>query len=173
MFVDASHFVHSPFSGYLWSRKRIFIKAPLGRKRYNVLGAFDPIRYELTTVKNEGYVNATTVIELIVKLRLKYGSQKITMVMDNASYQRCKVVMEYACEHEVNLLFLPPYSPNLNLIERLWRFVKKNALNNKYYMNFKEFKECIDNCLENIKTKYRDEVESLMTLNFHIILNAK
>jgi transposase len=93
--------------------------------------------------------------------------------MDNARYQRCAAVMEYARENEVQLLFLPPYSPNLNLIERLWRFVKKNALNNKYYTDFNSFKMGIDGCLEQIKTKYKNEVESLMTLNFHIIHNAK
>jgi transposase len=93
--------------------------------------------------------------------------------MDNARYQRCKAVMEYAQEQAVKLLFLPSYSPNLNLIERLWKFVKKNALNNKYYSDFKTFKEGIDDCLNNIKGKYSNEVKSLMSLNFHIVDNAK
>jgi len=81
--------------------------------------------------------------------------------------------MEYARENEVKLLFLPSYSPNLNLIERLWKFVKKNALNNKYFVDFNSFKEGIDDCLESIKTKCRNEVKSLISLNFHIIHNAK
>ena len=172
-FVDASHLVYSAFLGCLWSRERIFIKSPSGRSWYNVLGAFNPIRCELITVKNEGYVNATTVIELIRKLREKYRFLKITLVMDNARYQRCAAVMECARENDVQLLFLPSYSPNLNLIERLWKFVKKNALNNKYYTDFISFKAGIDECLENIKTKYKSEVMSLMSLNFHIVHNAK
>jgi transposase len=165
--------VHSAFLGYVWSRERIFIKSPSGRNRYNVLGAFNPTDYELITVKNEKYVNATTVIELIKKLRVKYKFSKITLIMDNARYQRCAAVMEYARTKDVQLLFLPPYSPNLNLIERLWRFVKKKALNNKYYPDFTAFKMGIDECLENIKTQYKSEVRSLMSLNFHIIHNTK
>jgi transposase len=112
-------------------------------------------------------------MELIDKLREKYPSLKITLVMDNARYQRCKAVMEYALEKGVKLLFLPSYSPNLNLIERLWKFVKKNALYNKYYSDFKAFKEGIDNCLNDIKDKYRNDIKSLMTLNFQIIHNPK
>jgi len=78
-------------------------------------------------VKNDAYVNAITVIELIKDVHSQYEGQKITLVMDNARYQRCKAVMEYARENDVELLFLPSYSPNLHLIERLWKFVKKNA----------------------------------------------
>ena len=125
--MDASHFVHSPFLGYLWSQTRIYIRAPSGRKRHNVLGAFNASSHELITVKNDAYVNAITVIELIKDVHSQYEGQKITLVMDNARYQRCKAVMEYARENDVELLFLPSYSPNLHLIERLWKFVKKNA----------------------------------------------
>jgi len=171
LFVDASHFVHSPFLGHLWSQTRVFIKSPSGRKRHNVLGAFNAIGHELITVKNDAYVNAITVIELIKVVYSHYEGQKITLVMDNARYQRCAAVMEYAREYDVELLFLPSYSPNLNLIERLWKFVKKNALNSRYYGSFELFKIGIDDCLNNLGTKFKNEVESLMTLKFHIIQN--
>jgi transposase len=173
LFVDASHFVHLPFLGHLWSKERISIKAPSGRKRHNVLGAFNSISHELITVKNDAYVNSLTVIELIKDVRSRYETQKITLVMDNARYQRCAAVIEFARECDVELLFLPSYSPNLNLIERLWKFVKKNALNSRYYGTFDLFKKGIDDCLKKIKTVYINEVKSLMTLNFHIIRNAK
>jgi hypothetical protein len=96
LFVDASHFVHSPFLGYLWSQARMFIKSPSGRKRHNVLGAFNATTQELIFVKNDAYVNAITVIELIKTVCSHYEGQKITLVMDNARYQRCAAVMEYA-----------------------------------------------------------------------------
>jgi transposase len=169
LFVDASHFVHSPFLGHVWSKKRIYIRAPSGRNRHNVLGAFNAVSHELITVKNDAYVNSLTVMDLIKNVRSYYKKQKVTLAMDNASYQRCKAVMEYARENDVELLFLPSYSPNLNLIERLWKFVKKNALNNNYYGNFKLFKKSIENCLENLGTKFKKEVESLMSLKFQII----
>jgi transposase len=172
LFVDASHFVHSPFLGYLWSKRRVFIRAPSGRKRHNVLGAFNAVTHELITVKNDAYVNSTTVMELIKDIRSRYKGQKITVVMDNASYQRCKAVMGCAQKYDVELLFLPSYSPNLNLIERLWKFVKKTVLNNRYYGDFISFKEGIEYCLENLGTEFKKDVESLMTLNFQIINNV-
>ena len=171
LFVDASHFVHSPFLGKVWCKTRVFIKSPSGRKRHNVLGAFNAINHELIRVENDDYVNAITVIELIKKIHSYYGGQKITLIMDNARYQRCAAVMEYARECDIELLFLPPYSPNLNLIERLWKFVKKNALNSIYYENFDLFKEGIDDCLKNLGTKFKTQVQSLMSLKFQIFHN--
>jgi transposase len=172
LFVDASHFVHSPFLGNLWSKKRVFIRSPSGRNRHNVLGAFNAVSHELISVKNDAYINSITVMELIKEIRSRYRGQKITLVMDNARYQRCKAVMEYAQKYGIELLFLPSYSPNLNLIERLWKFVKKIALNNKYYGDFISFKEGIEYCLGNLGTKFKKAVESLMTLKFQIIHNV-
>ena len=122
LFVDASHFVLSAFLGYLWSFVRIFVKSPSGRQRYNVLGAFNAISHELFTVTNDAYINANSIIALMTQLLNRYAGSAITLVMDNARYQRCKLVMDFAKEHGIELLFLPPYSPNLNLIERLWKF---------------------------------------------------
>jgi len=173
LFVDASHFVLAAFLGYLWSFVRVFIKSPSGRQRYNVLGAFNAISHELITVTNETYINAATVIELMEKLLLLYGSQMlITLVMDNARYQRCAAVIGFAHEHGIELLFLPSYSPNLNLIERLWKFVKRKVLYSKYYESFALFKTAIDNCLYNVGSKYKNEISSLMSLKFQMLNNA-
>ena len=124
-FVDASHFVLSAFLGFVWCFVRIFIKTPSGRQRFNVLGALNAITHEVITITNTTYINAQSVCELLKKLAQNTVNKPITLVMDNARYQRCKLVTEYAKSLSIDLLFLPPYSPNLNLIERLWRFVKK------------------------------------------------
>ena len=93
LFVDAAHFVMGSFLGYLWCIARIFIPSSSGRKRYNILGAIDAITHELTTVCNDTYINALTVCGLLEKLRSEYGSKiLITLVMDNARYQRCAVL---------------------------------------------------------------------------------
>jgi transposase len=76
------------------------------------------------TVTTDAYINARSVIEILDKLADKYKGQIITVVLDNARYQRCKPVMDHATEKGIELLFLPSYSPNLNLIERLWKYVK-------------------------------------------------
>ena len=97
----------------------------------------------------------------------------ITIVLDNARYQRCKLVMEKAAELGIELLFLPPYSPNLNLIERLWKFVKKEVLYSQYYDNFAKFKEAITNCLEETETKHKKALDSLLTLKFQTFSKTK
>jgi transposase len=165
-FVDASHFVLSAFLGYLWCFVRIFVKSPSGRERYNVIGAFNAVSHRLVTVTNDKYINADSIIALMKQLLVLYANSAICLVMDNARYQHCKLVMDFAKEHSIELLFLPPYAPNLNLIERLWKFVKKKCLYNKYYSDFLLFKTGIDNCISDIDKEYRSEIKSLMTLNF-------
>lgn len=90
----------------------------------------------------------------------------VTLVMDNARYQRCALVMNLAETLNIELQFLPSYSPNLNLIERLWKFVKRDVLYGRHYNTFAEFCAAIDGCLDNIPTKHRSRLASLMTHNF-------
>lgn len=169
-FIDASHFVLAAFLGYLWSFNRIFIKSPSGRQRYNVLGALNAITLDLVTVTNDAYINALSVIELMRKIIEKCGVIiPITLVLDNAKYQKCAAVMEYANEKGIELLYLPTYSPNLNLIERLWKFVKKDCLYCKYYDSFAKFKNSINSCLGEIGNKHKKDMKSLMTLKFQIL----
>jgi transposase len=127
--------VLAPFLGYLWSFTRLFIKAPSGRQRYNVLGALNALTLQLVTVTNDSYINAASVCELLKKVADLALKVPITLVLDNAKYQRCEKVLTCAKRLEIELLFLPTYSPNLNLIERLWKFVKKKCLYSKYYAN--------------------------------------
>jgi len=135
-FVDAAHFVLAPFLGILWSFKRLFIKAPSGRKRFNVLGALNAVTHELITVTNDTYINAQSFCDLLWRISHLDIRVPITLVLDNARYQKCKLVWELAEYLDIELLYIPPYSPNLNLIERLWKFVKKQCLYSKYYLDF-------------------------------------
>jgi transposase len=165
-FVDAAHFVLAPFLGYLWSFVRLFIPAPSGRQRFNVLAALDAISHELIMVTNESYINAESVVELLRQVREFHPHIPITFILDNARYQKCLLVMEQAAALNIELLYLPSYSPNLNLIERLWKFVKKKCLYSKYYASFGPFKEAISNCLAHTQDTYQAELDSLLTLKF-------
>lgn len=98
-FVDAAHFVYGPFLGFLWSFARIFVKAPAGRKRFNVLGAINAITHELIMINNESYINAESVCALLREISIKVTGLPITLVLDNAIYQKCKVVTELAAYH--------------------------------------------------------------------------
>jgi transposase len=165
-FVDAAHFVHGPFLGYLWCFVRLLMRGPSGRKRFNVLGAIDAVTHQLTTVCNDTVVNAETVCELLRVLAARYAGLPLTLVLDNARYQRCVPVQELAQVLRIELLFLPAYSPNLNLIERLWKFVKKECLSCRYYEDFTRFKAAIVECLEGVEGKHKSSIESLLTLKF-------
>ena len=93
--------------------------------------------------------------------------ERIYVVVDNARYYRCALVKEYLDTSKIELLFLPPYSPNLNLIERLWRLLKKTVLYNRYFETYEEFRKTVLSFFKNIK-RYRAELKTLMTLKFHI-----
>lgn len=168
LFVDAAHFVLSPFIGMLWCFARTFIKSPAGRKRYNVLAALDALTHELIMVCNDKYINAFSFCELLWEINNRYTEINIpiTLVLDNARYQKCKLVFYFAQLLDIELLYLPAYSPNLNLIERLWKFVKKKCLYSKYYPDFNAFKSSISDCLNKTHTEYKAELKTLLTLNF-------
>jgi transposase len=145
-----------------------FIACLCGRQRYNVLGAFNPINHEVITVKNETDINKVVFCEFLAKIFQTYKGtgQPITLVLDNARYQKCQLVFEKASELGIELLYLPAYSPNFNLIERLWRFVK--ILYSKYYETLASFKESIDNCLSGLATRFKNDMISLMSLKFQM-----
>ena len=94
------------------------------------------------------------------------------IVLDNARYQHCRLVKALAEELDITLHFLPSYSPNLNLIERLWKFTKKKCLYNVYYETFDEFVEGITDCLNRIETDYKSELATLMKPNFQSLKNV-
>lgn len=165
-FADAAHFVLGSFLGFLWCMTRVFVRSSSGRQRYNVLGAINAITHELVRVTNDGYITATTVCELLRKIAALNLAVPITVVLDNARYQRCRLVQELAPTLNIELLFLPSYSPNLNLIERLWKFVKKTALNSRPHASFAEFRVTIDQCLNELPTTHRLPMATLMTPTF-------
>src|SRR5947209_865500 len=167
-FVDAAHFVFAPFLGCLWCAARLFVRAASGRKRYNVLGAFDAVTHRLVRVTNLGYINAESVCTLLRAVAEAAVGRPITLVLDNARYQKCAVVQELAASLKIELLYLPSYSPNLNLIERLWRFVRVESLNSTYYEKFDDFRTAIDGCLDGLSTVHKGEMETLMTHKFQL-----
>ena len=148
LFVDASHFVMGcDFLGYIYGKARKFVKTYSGRKRYNVLGALDFVSKKVTTVTNDAYITASEICDLLRKVAAEYAGKPIHLVLDNARYQKCAVVSELAARLGIQLVFIPPYSPNLNLIERLWKHVK-NRLRTKYYDDFSAFQQKIDTIVD-------------------------
>ena len=166
LFVDAAHFVYGTFLCCLWSIVRIFVRAASGRQRFNVLGAWNAVTRELITITNTTVVNTDTMCALLRAVAARGLIGPVTLVLDNARYQRNAVVQGLAAELGIVLLFLPSYSPNLNLIERLWRFMKRKAAYGRYHPTFADFRAAIQDVLDRVPTTHADKLASLMTLNF-------
>jgi transposase len=144
----------------------VFIPSPAGRKRFNVLAALNAVTKEVITVTNESYINAESVCELLVEIWALGLEIPITLILDNARYQKCQFVHDIAAFLGIELLYLPSYSPHLNLIERLWRFVRNDCLYSKYYEDFATFKHAITECLDKANTDHKESLDSLLAWNF-------
>jgi transposase len=164
-----AHFVLQPFLGFLWCFQRCFVYSGSGRKRLNVLGALNAITHEIVTITNDSYINALSVCDLLRKLAAKHTGEVVTLFLDNARYQKCKIVQELAEHLKIELIYLPSYSPNLNLIERLWRHVKQQVLYSRYYDSFPKFKAAIMGCINSTQSDDKRSLQSLLSLKFQII----
>jgi transposase len=171
-FVDAAHFVFGTFLCCLWSFARIFVRAASGRQRFNVLGAWNAVTHELIAVTNTTVVNTETMCELLRKIAALSLTGPITLVLDNARYQRNAIVQTLAEQLGITLLFLPSYSPNLNLIERLWKFLKRRALYGRYHPTFADFQVAIQETINGLPTTHAEALKTLMTLNFQQFENV-
>lgn len=171
-FVDAAHFVFGTFLCCMWSFARLWVRAASGRQRFNVLGAWNAVTHELTYVTNTTVVNTDTMCELLRKIAAQNLVGPITVVLDNARYQRNAVVQALAVELRITLLFLPSYSPNLNLIDRLWKFIKRRTLYGKYHPTFPDFKAAIQKTIDQLSTNHAASLKTLMTLNFQEFKNV-
>ena len=154
LFRDAAHFVLSAFLGCLWSVTRIFIPAPLGRQRFNVLGALNAVTHEMLTVTNDTYITAQSVCVLLERSQLFTSAARLPSSWIMLAIKDV-LVMEKAKSLNIELYFLPSYSPNLNLIERVWKFVKKKCLYAHYYEKFPAFKAAISKCLDETMTTHK------------------
>jgi transposase len=167
------HQIHNNENAYCWQfkGKKNTKKVPSnsGRRRLNIIGAINPVDLEPTIVLTEANCNTELIIEYLKMLKTQYKNKdKICLILDNASYNRSYQTQEVAADLGIELMYLPPYSPNLNLIERLWKFFKKKIMKNKYYPNFKEFEKQVTTFFKDFDD-YKDELKSLLTLNFGII----
>lgn len=162
LFLDASHFVMGcDFLGHIYGKVRRFVKTFSGRRRYNVLGALDYISKKVLAVANDSYITATEVCSMLQKIAVEYGGKEVHLILDNARYQKCKAVQELANELHIHLEYIPPYSPNLNLIERIWKFVK-GELSSKYYDDFGSFQQKINSVISSTNEENKPKIDKLI-----------
>jgi len=162
LFLDGSHFVMGcDFLGYIYGKTRRFIKTFSGRKRYNVLGALNFVTKKVTVVTNDAYITALEVCEMLRKVATEYAGRPVYIILDNARYQKCEIVTSLAMELGITLHYIPPYSPNLNLIERLWKHVK-GRLRSKYYSEFVDFMSTINSIIEDTDKGNKEAIDKLI-----------
>lgn len=170
-FGDAVHLKHNAEAGYAWSLKGEphLIPTNSGRQRCNVLGAYCTQTHEHLFILTEENINQDSIIELLKQLREQHGSEgEIYLVLDNASYNRALRVKAQAKQSRVTLKYQPPYSPNLNLIERVWKFMRKKFCKDKYRGTFTKFRKQLDDFFANLD-RYRAELETLLTERFELV----
>lgn len=168
-FIDGVHPTHNVKPSYAWIKVGTdkYIKSNTGRERVNLNGAYNPIS-NTVEIREDKSINSNSTIELFKTLEEKHKDlEEIHIICDNARYYYSKAVMEYVSKTRIKLHFLPSYSPNLNLIERLWKFFKKKIMNNKYYEKIGDFRTAIKDFFKNIE-EHKEELKKLMNENFHI-----
>jgi len=175
LFYDPVHQLHNTINGKCWQSKggnnTIVLPSNTGRKRITIMGAINPINYQFTSITLEGMVDKEVTIATLKNIREFYNDKKeIVVIMDNAKYNRAYIVQDYAKKLYVNIKYLPPYCPNLNLIERVWKFLKK-MLKNKYIEKFEDFKLWINNFCKNFDC-YQNEIAKLISNKIQIIKEA-
>ncbi len=169
-FLDGTHPVHNnkPCYGWIYKGEIKTGKGNTGRKRLNLNGALNLEDMEITVLEEKA-INTNAMIHLFTQLELKQPEGKIFCIADNASYNHSRELKQFLRKHKrIELYYLPPYSPNLNPIERLWLFFHKKILYDKYYETFKEFKTTTLDFFQNIK-QYDNELRTLLTDSFQTL----
>ena len=168
-FADASHPQHNslPSCGWILKGETKELKSNTGRKRLNLHGALNLEDIDVV-VREDKTINFESVISLYQQPEEKHPKGTIWVIEDNASYYKKKEVQDYLKTSGVKVIFLPAYAPNLNIIERLWKFMHEKILCNEYYSSFLEFKDACMDFFRNIDD-YREDLEKRLTDNFEII----
>ncbi len=169
-FVDGVHAQHNSHPSYGWilRGKEQQIPTNTGRKRVNINGALNAETHEVF-IWEDRTINAQSTMALFATLEQQHqDAETIYVILDNAGYYRNTLVTNYVNNSKIQPLFLPPYSPNLNLIERLWKFFKKEVSNNRYYEKFRDFKKAVFAFFRRLP-KYEAQLETLLTDNFEIV----
>ena len=169
-FADSTYPMLNPVLSAGWIRKgkEFDIKTNSGRQRVNINGAIELNTLSVVS-RSCDRVNGSSMCDLLRAIRLRHQkARRICLILDNAPYNRSFRVKDLAKELGIKILYLPPYSPNLNPIERLWKFMKKKVMANRYYPDIEAFQTELMLFLRGIR-KHKSELSTLITDNFHIV----
>lgn len=172
LFLDPVHSVHNTVPSKCWQIRgkegTIILPSNSGRKRINIVGAFHPVTLKVSALLSEDNCDTFMIETFLKQLCDEYPDRekKLVIILDNAKYNHGAV--EKAKSFNISLEFLPPYAPNLNLIERLWRLMKKELRRNKYLKTYPEFFDSTISFFQSLDSR-KKELRSLLSLKFEII----
>jgi transposase len=170
VFLDAVHPQHNSNNAKAWieTGKEKYIECNTGRVRLNLNGAYDPFTNKVITEEGEK-IDSENTIKLFQKIeKLYHDKKRIYAFADNAKYYKSKIIKEFLEKSKIILIHIPPYCPNLNLIERLWKFMRKIVINTKYFQKFTDFRIAILDFFDNIDSR-AEELKKFIGLKMHII----
>ena len=175
-FTDGVHPTHNVQLAYGWIKKGVAKEIPsnTGRSRVNLAGAID-IQTHKIVLQEEKTLNAETTVRFFKRIESTYPSKsKIHVFCDNAGYYRAEEVSKYLENSKIELHFLPPYSPNLNPIERLWKWMKEKVVYNTYYKEFDDFRQAIRDFFSTLSgldpgSVFVQQLKSRVTDNFRVV----
>lgn len=172
LFGDGVHPTHNLHKTKAWIKRGEDkqVKTNTGRDRLNINGALNPETMRVTTYFSET-INARETMKLFDKIQLEYQYKRtIYLIIDNATYYKNKDVKAYLAmpDCKIKLIFLPSYSPNLNFIERLWKYMKKYIIGVKYREKFKEFEDDIHYFFDNINL-HEEKLRKFIGTELHLV----
>ncbi len=172
-FLDAAHLLHAaiPSRGWIKRTKAVTLKTNSGRNRLNIIGAYSPDDHSLISWEGRESCDAERVAAVLQQIRRSNCGKRLLVVLDNAPYNHAPAVTDAAKDLQLELLYLPAYSPNLNLIERFWKFLKRKVARNRYHATFAEFRAAVQQVVNNLSA-YRTELASLMTERFQLFTTS-
>jgi transposase len=171
LFMDAVHPTQSTKLSYGWIRmgKTKHVGTTASRTRLNIVGAIQLNHIGEAITSQYETINAKSIMNFMDKIREKYGTKKVNLILDQSGYNRSSLLPEYAEKCNINLHFLPPYSPNLNPIERLWKVMNEKVRNNRFFKGAKDFKEAINCFFNDILPSIGNDLDGRINDNFQIL----
>lgn len=170
LFIDGVHPQHNTICGKAWIKRGEVknIESNTGRERINISGAYNPENQDVI-IQEDIKLNSESTINFFKKIEYKYSDMKrINIICDNAKYYKNEKVHEYLKKSKIKLIYLPPYSPNLNLIERLWKYMRKKVINNKYYKKLVDFRDSIFNFFDTLPDDQK-ELSQFIGKKLHLL----
>ncbi len=177
LFIDVTHPTQSPKLSYGWmkrGREQVkVVETTDSRTRLNLMGALNLQQIEETVIREYPTINAKNVVLFFGAIRETYPlSQKIHLILDGAGYHRSEIVKFFAEVLNIELHYLPPYSPNLNPIERLWKYANEQIRNNVYFPDAKTFRETFHHFFHATFPEKIEELATRLTDNFQTLIPA-